>query len=70
MKLTISSFNNRLTVAVFVVGSMLGFVMHLAEAQKGDPPRAQAADQLDVDRIISQFTSGETELLEEFGRYG
>jgi hypothetical protein len=73
MNVTILSCHIRRTIAVFMVGSMLGLTGHFAEAQKADPKSptsAQAPDNLDVNRIISQFTSGETELLAEFGRYG
>jgi hypothetical protein len=43
----------------------------LVDAQNVDPSRAAPAlNDLDVNKIISQFTSGETAFQEEFGRYG
>jgi hypothetical protein len=57
---------------IIAIGSMPGSFGHSVSAQKADPPKpvsAKAPDQQQVNRIIAQFTAGETELLKEFGRY-
>ena len=60
-------------VVILAVSLILLPTAYFVRAQTADPSRsisAPALGSVDVDRIISEFTAGETKFLEEFGRYG